>query len=189
MRDVCVPFRCGWRVLLLISVLMASVQLPAQQAMKREYQIKAVFLFNFTQFVQWPAAAFPATDSPLVIAILGEDPFGLYLDETVKGEMIDNHPLVVKRYSTVEEVRDCHILFITHADKNDIRRALDDLKVQPVLTVSDVDGFTKMGGMIRFFNENGRIKLRINVQSVSDAELVVSSKLLRLAEIVSSKNN
>jgi hypothetical protein len=177
------------RFLLLFCLLVLSLRLSAQGPVDKEYQIKAVFLFNFTQFVQWPPEAFLSNNAPLVIGILGQDPFGLYLDETVKGEMIDSHPLIVKRYATVEEVSNCHILFIAHNQKEEIRRALDNLRVQPVLTVSDVDGFTRMGGMIRFLNESDRIKLRVNVQSVQDAELVISSKLLRLAEIVSTKNN
>lgn len=172
-----------------VAIMTVSQSTPVQQPMAKEYQIKAIFLYNFTQFVQWPQEAFREADSPLVIGILGKDPFGSYLDETVKGEVINNHPLEVERYNRVEDVKECHILFITQDGKEEIKRAIDNLKVQPVLTVSEVEGFTRMGGMIRFLNDDGRIKLRINVESAAEAELVISSKLLRLAEIISRKNN
>jgi hypothetical protein len=65
----------------------------AQSSPDQEYQLKAVFLFNFAQFVEWPASAFPSPETPLVIGVLGEDPFGPYLDETVRGEKVNDRPL------------------------------------------------------------------------------------------------
>lgn len=162
---------------------------PGQQPVSKEYQIKAVFLFNFTQFVQWPSAAFAAADSPLVIGVVGDNPFGPFLEETVKGEMIEKHNLVVERYTSVEDIKDCHILFVSFDDKQDVRAALARVAGRPVLTVSDGDNFERIGGMIRFFPESGRIRLRINVEPVDNAGLIVSSKLLRLAEIVPARNN
>src|SRR5690349_18266565 len=82
-----------------------------------EYKIKAVFLYNFAQFVEWPEKAFSQTEPALVIGVLGSDPFGTYLDETVRGEMINNMPLVVKRYVNVSEVSVCHILFVSKVAK------------------------------------------------------------------------
>jgi hypothetical protein len=162
---------------------------PAQQPAAREYQIKAVFLFNFTQFVQWPTHAFKDPSSPLVIGVLGEDPFGSILNQTVTGEALENHSLVVERYSSIDDVKDCHILFISLTDRQDMRRALDKVKTRPILTVSDSEGFTRVGGMIRFYNEVGRTRLRINMEPVNESGLVISSKLLRLAEIVPGTNN
>jgi hypothetical protein len=163
--------------------------LSAQEPLAREYQIKAVFLYNFTQFVQWPEDTFSEPGAPLVIGVLGEDPFGIFLDETVKGEVINNHPLVVKRYEKVQDVNGCHILFIAQDKSQDIRRTLTHLKAQPVLTVSDVNGFARMGGMVRFLSEKGRIRLRINIEAATEANLVISSKLLRQADITTQKNN
>jgi hypothetical protein len=174
---------------ILVCALTSCVRLTAQDLLPREYQIKAVFLFNFTQFVEWPSTAFAAPNSPLVIGILGEDPFGSYLDETVKDEVVDNHPLVVERFASAKDIRVCHILFINLKEKDDIRQALDDLKSQPILTVSDLDTFLRTGGMIRFFTENSRIRIRINVDRTTEENLTISSKLLRLAEIFSQKNN
>src|SRR2546421_10219007 len=97
---------CG---LLLLGGLVAS----AQTGPSREYQVKAVFLFNFAQFVEWPPAAFAGANSPLVIGILGQDPFGAYLDETVRNEKVNNRLLEIQRYHRVEDIKTCHILFIS----------------------------------------------------------------------------
>src|SRR5258708_59565 len=91
-------------------LLMGRLELPAQTAASKEYQIKAAFLYNFTQFVSWPPEAFSEPQSPLVIGILGDDPFGSFLDEMVSGEKVNNRPLVVKRYRSVEDIKGCHVL-------------------------------------------------------------------------------
>lgn len=149
-----------------------------------EYQLKAVFLFNFAQFVEWPASAFPEPDTPLSICILGEDPFGAYLDETVRGETVANHPLAVRRYRTVEEVTGCHILFVSRQEQGHFKEILDSMKGQSVLTVSDAERFASRGGMIRFVTDRSRIRLRINLEAARAANLTLSSKLLRPAQIV-----
>jgi hypothetical protein len=169
---------------LLISSLFLSAQAPA-----REYQIKAVFLFNFAQFVEWPSDAFPETNSPLIIGVLGKDPFGDYLDETVRGEAVNGHPIVVQRYNQVQDVKTCHILFINPEDASQFKSILENLKAQNTLTVGDVNTFVRQGGMIRFYTENGKIRIRINLDSVKEADLTISSKLLRLADVVSSQKN
>src|SRR5882762_8203434 len=96
--------------------LSGGFALLAQTAPSRENQIKAVFLFNFAQFVEWPAQAFPEARTPLVIGVLGDDPFGAFLDETVRGEKVNNRPLVVQRYRRVEDIEICHILFISASE-------------------------------------------------------------------------
>ncbi len=168
---------------LLLVLLLASGMTPLQPV-AGEYKVKSVFLFNFTQFVEWPADAFADDDVPLVIGVVGGDPFGNFLDETIRGERLQNHPLVVRRYESVSEIETCHILFIATSNRQFIRQTLAQMKSKPVLTVSDSDGFARMGGMIALENEGGRVALKINAAAVNDSRLVVSSKLLRLAEIV-----
>ena len=180
--------RALWVVIFVLSLTGSTAQ-PLQEKLGREYQVKAVFLFNFTQFVEWPSEAFVEEDSPLVIGILGEDPFGAYLVETVSGEMVNGHPLIVRRYPSVEAIKDCHIIYISIKGRDEVRRVLDTLKSQPVLTVSDGEYFIRSGGMVRLFTEQGKLKIRIHVELATDAGLVISSKLLRLAEIVTPKNN
>ena len=113
------------------------------------------------------------------------DPFGSFLDETVQGEKVNNRTLVVQRFKAVEEIRDCHVLFISKSEVKQVNEIISQLKDRNILTVSDADGFAKSGVMIRFFKEKSKIRLRINIEAAKTAELSISSKLLRLAEIVS----
>lgn len=152
----------------------------------REYQIKAVFLFNFAQFVEWPASAFPDEQAPFVIGVLGSDPFGDALREAVSGERVNQRSFTVQHYERVEDIAACHVLFISQSESGQLERILPNLKNRPVLTVGETEDFAKRGGMIRLVNENNRIRMRINVESAQSAGLIISSKLLRPAEIVRS---
>ncbi len=165
-------------------LLAGGRQLPAQTAIPAEYQIKAVFLFNFAQFVEWPPQAFPEAQAPLVIGVLGEDPFGAYLDETVRGEKLNDHLVVVQRYRRAEEIGACHVLFISRSEADRLEPILARLKGRSVLTVGDFDGFARRGGMIRFVRENNKIRLRIGLETAKAANMTISSKLLRPAQIV-----
>ncbi len=169
--------------------LVGTLNLHAQLASAREYQIKAVFLFNFGQFVEWPADSFPEILSPLVIGILGEDPFDGYLDEIVRGEKVAGHPLVVQRYRELGEIKTCHILFISRSEAGKLRQIINGLRGRSILAVSDISDFTEYGGTIRFVTESNKIRLRVNLDAVKAANLIISSKLLRPAEIVTSSRN
>jgi hypothetical protein len=179
-----------WLHLAACLVVGASASTPAdalaQSSASPEYQLKAVFLFNFAQFVEWPASAFAGPDSPLVIGVLGEDPFGTYLDETVRGETVNGRPLVVRRYRGVEEIGTCHILFVSRLEQRRVQGVLDSLHGRSILTVSDTKPFATLGGMIRFVTDRNRIRLRINLEAAQAADLTLSSKLLRPAQIVST---
>src|SRR5207247_1541681 len=109
----------------------------AQTAPTKEYQVKAVFLFNFAQFVEWPTNAFPEARTPLVIGVLGDDPFGPFLDATVRGETVNGHPLAIQRYRSVDEIKECHILFISQSESTRLEDILARLKGRNILTVGD----------------------------------------------------
>ena len=166
-------------LLILYAVFFISAQIDAA----REYQIKATFLFNFTQFVEWPAESFSSPQSPAVIGILGKDPFGQYLEQAITGESLNKHPLIIKRFNSVEEINNCHILFIGPG-KNKTEDVLQKLKGKSILTVSDAGSFTKLGGMIRLYTKNDKINIQINLEAAKAENLAISSKLLKLAEIV-----
>jgi hypothetical protein len=169
---------------LVVSALLLSsgLNLSAQTTPSREYQVKAVFLFNFAQFVDWPPRAFPEPQTPLVIAVLGDDPFGTYLDETVRGEKANDRPLVVQRYHRVAEIKTCHVLFISRSENDRLEQILGSLKGRTILTVGDSEDFALHEGMIQFITEKNKIRMRINLEAVKAAGLTISSKLLRVAE-------
>ncbi|HEX5220856.1 MAG TPA: YfiR family protein [Verrucomicrobiae bacterium] len=172
------------RVILGLMVLAAPGVMRAQSAVSKEYQVKAAFLFNFAQFVEWPAKEFSDANSPLVIGILGNDPFGAILDEMVRGEKVKGHPLIVQRYRQVEEIQNCHVLFLSPSESNQVERILERLRGRSLLTVSDLEGFAQKGGIIRFVTDKGKIRFRVNLEAAKRADLTISSKLLKAAEIV-----
>jgi hypothetical protein len=171
-------------VVLLSMMLSGGPSWCAPTAISKEYQIKAVCLFNFAQFVTWPPEVFDSPDQPFRIGILGDDPFGTFLDETVQGEKVDNHPLVIERYSGVEAVKDCQILFVSASESARVKDILSSLKGRNILTVGDKEGFIRSGGVVRFVMEGNKIHLKISLEAAKDASLTISSKILRLAEIV-----
>ena len=170
--------------LVLLVPVLAGRELEAQAVRASEYQVKAVFLFNFAQFVDWPADAFADSTAPLVIGVLGADPFGGALDRTVRDERLAGRPFEVRRYQSVEEITTCHILFISRSQGSRPEAILAGLKRRPILTVSDADRFAERGGMIRFVSDRNRIRLQLNLAAAEAAQLTISSKLLRVAEIV-----
>jgi hypothetical protein len=163
-----------------VTVLMSAL-LVVQGQRASEYQVKAVFLFNFAQFVDWqPADA----QTPLRIGILGDDPFGTFLDETVRGERVGVRPIEIRRYREIGEIDACNILFITRSQNERVGQILAALQNRPILTVSDGEDFAQRGGMIQFVNDKNRVRLRINLEAAQAANVAISSKLLRVAEIV-----
>ena len=168
-------------MLLALVAAAARAQAPAAPT---EYQVKAVFLFNFSQFVDWPSASFADGRSPLVIGVLGSDPFGATLDEIVRDETVNGRPLAVRRYDSVEQIDACHILFIERSQDERLDAVLAALKGRNVLTVGDFAGFARRGGIIRFVTVGNKIRMHVNLAAAQEENLTISSKLLRPAHIV-----
>ncbi len=173
------PTRMRALAIVLISFWTATAQAPPP----REAQVKAVFLFNFAQFAEWPAETFPDATSPIIIGILGEDPFGPFLEKIVSGEHIGEHPIQVRRFASAEEAQACHILFIDKNKSRDIERILEQLRGKNILTVSDMKDFASRGGVIGLFIEDNKTKFEINLKEYKDSNVVISSRVLRLAAL------
>ena len=154
----------------------------AQAQVSREYQLKAVFLYNFAQFTEWPPGAFADEKFPIVFGILGTDPFGRFLDDTITGETVRGRPLVVEHYRRAEEIKTCHILFVSQSEARQMDALVRSLKGKPILTVADADGPSSAGAIIRFAVENNKVHFRINQEAAGAAGLTLSSKLLRVAD-------
>ena len=147
-----------------------------------EYQVKAAFLLNFTKFIEWPASAFVAPDAPIVICVLGEDPFGSLLDQVVSGELVNGRRVVAQRVRNLPAAKTCQVLFVGRVDKG-VLKGLPALG-QGVLTVGEGEGFLRGGGTIAFVIENRRVRFGISESAAANAGLVVSSKLLNIARSV-----
>ena len=167
---------------LLFPLLQQSV--VGQSSAISEFRVKATFLFQFTLFVDWPAEAFSTAQTPLVIGIFGEDPFGTFLEETVRDERANGHALAVERYRRLEEVKNCHVLFVSGSEASRTGDIVTALKGRSILIVGDSNGFADRGGMIQFVTQENRIRLRINLAAARAANLTISSKLLRPATVI-----
>lgn len=174
------------RYILLALLFIGGYDLQAQMGPVPQSEVKAVFLYNFTGFVEWPGASFTDANAPLVIGVWGDNPFGNYLNDVIANEKKTTHPLQVKYFTRVEDIKNCHILFINKQKPEQISQAITLLKGTSVLTVGDSPDFVKSGGMIRFLNQDNKVRLQINMSAVKNSELAISSKLLRLAELLNN---
>ena len=151
-----------------------------------EYQVKAVFLYNFTKFVNWPADADSSIKASFVIGIVGEDPFRAILENTVGEERVQDHPIVIQRFRSDETVTNCNILFIARSEKDRVKAVLEQVKGRAILTVADTPQAAEQGVMINLSLVEGSVKMEINQTAVESAGLQISAKVLSLARIVSS---
>lgn len=171
--------RRAWFPVILLLLCVIS-QLQAQRA--PEYQVKAAFLLNFSKFVEWPGDAFARQSDIFILGVLGTDPFGDYLDEIVEGEKIEGKKLIIQRYSSVDDIHDCQILFI-NMPPEETAAAIEKLKGRSILTISDEPDFSQMGGIVQFYKKDDAVRLQINPDAAKQASLSLSSKLLRIAKI------
>lgn len=170
-----------FRAILALCLALGTVALAAG-AGPGEYEVKAAFLYNFARFVEWPDA--PGGAEPFVVTVLGRDPFGSALDDTLRGKAIDRRPVVVRRVSRPEDLGKSQIVFICDSEKDRLPAILKGLESAPVLTVGEMSDFAERGGVIRFKVEQDRVRLEINVAAAARSRLRISSQLLKLARIV-----
>ena len=149
-----------------------------------EYELKAVLLFNLARFVDWPPSAFNKPDEPIIIGVLGHDPFGRALDEVVRGETINGHPVYAERYQSVKAAMRCQILFLSSSEQGRLRHDLAATQARPILTVGEQEGFLREGGIIRLYvNSEQKVRLQLNIEAAKTHSITISSKLLRVAEV------
>lgn len=186
-RGLITNFQCGWAPLAGVVVALAfflTTGLFAQQAKPSEYQVKATYLYNFGRFVKWPDALPAGKGDSFSVCVLGQDPFGPILDSTLAGETLDGKRVVLRRISKPQDAGECRILFISSTEERHLKEILTALDESGVLTVSDMPGFTRRGGMIQFVLEGERVRFEINLASAESARLVLSSQLLKVAASV-----
>ena len=146
-------------------------------------EIKGGFLFNFAQFVEWPAEAVPAGD-PLALCVVDDAAVSDALEQTIKGRTVAGHRLAVRRLKTGAPLPTCHVLYVAGSD---LKRALDVVETVQgavVLTVGDAARFAQTGGMVELFLEGGRMRFAVNVDALQRARVRLSSRVLGLARIV-----
>ena len=173
----------GFWLMLLLLLPGGGTNLFAQTTSK-EYQIKAAFLFNFMQFVEWPPTVFKNADDPFRIGVLGQDPFNAALEDTVQGETISNHKIIVEHAMQVDDLKNCELIFISKSEKKHVPEILSALDDKPILTVSEIEGFAERGGGINFYLEGNKVRFEVNPDAARHDGLKVSSQLLSLGKII-----
>jgi hypothetical protein len=161
-------------------IMLAPSPLHAQS---KEYQIKAAFLFNFAQFVLWPATAYTNTTEPFQIGVLGDNPFGKALEETVRGETIQGRQILIVQSSHIEKLAGSQILFISKSEVAHFNEVFSKLDSKPTLTVSEDPGFIQHGGVINFYRDGTKIRFEINPDVAGKNGLKVGSELLTVGKI------
>jgi hypothetical protein len=172
----------------LTTLLLAGLLLPAAARgappTPTEYEVKTAFLFNFAKFVEWPQAAFPDAGAPFTICVLAEGALGLQMAGTLSEKTVHDRPLAVRRLDGPGDAGGCQVVFLGPSEGGRVEKDLSALKGAPVLTVGDVEGFARRGGMIGFTLKDRRVRFDINQTPAAVAGLKISSQLLKLAETV-----
>ncbi|MGH9632352.1 MAG: YfiR family protein [Bryobacteraceae bacterium] len=185
---MCASFSKALRVAITLALCGTWISGPsaihAKPPISPEYIIKAAYIYNFAMFVEWPPDAFARDDAPIVIGIVGADPFGSALEETVRDKRVNRKRFVIKRVQGGQDLRDCHIVFFNSAESERLGEIPNQLRGLPVLLVGEGPAFAKRGGMINFVLENKRVLCEINVAAAKRARLAIDSKLLSIAKIV-----
>lgn len=172
--------------LLAALTLLAAPATGRAEAAATEYELKAAFLYNFTKFVEWPAAAFHDDRSSLRLCVLGEDPFGGSLQAIAKEE-VAGRKVTVLRSDLLSDPSGCQILFVSRSEEGRLTAILEAVRDAPVLTVGEMEGFLEVGGIINFILQGSKVRFEINQESAERAGIKISSKLLRLATRVVSE--
>ena len=187
MYHAALSFSVPWRqILVVLCTGMAFHTAPAMVLAEgpSEYQVKAAFIYHFTQFIEWSQTNFESANSPFRLCIVGPDPFGAILEDTLQGKTVGGHPFSLVRNPAPREIDRCHMLFLAKGHAT-LRATLQtSLAFTQILTVGEQREFLDAGGMIQFYLDGQKIRFAFNLDAVKLSELKVSPKLLRLAQIV-----
>ncbi len=179
------------RVSVIIVCWFLSNASPKALSLNREsaeYPLKLAFLYNFAKFVEWPSDSFRSPGAPLAICIVGHDPFSLDIENELRARPVGGHPVEFVALKPTDTLNACHIVFVPVTEKDQAARIVRSLKGSRALTVGESEGFAVRGGIINFTVEGGNVRFEINRLAADRAGLKISSKLLKLAKIVTEQD-
>jgi hypothetical protein len=185
----------GWtrrhpaQVLRIVVLLMAAHFVAAQSSVPLEYRIKASFLATFPSFIDWPGGAFPTAETPFLVCVVGDFRFGTYLSEVTRSTAPHGRRIEVRWVHKDQELRNCHILFVSRSESKRYARVLQIVQGADVLTVGETPDFLDAGGALSFSFQNEALQFEVNLVAANDAHLKVSSKLLAIARRVVNNPN
>ena len=167
-----------------LAALAISPGFLVAQGQSGEYHVKAAFLLNFAQFIEWPVEAFADAQSPIVVGVLGDDPFGSTLEEVFREASAQGRPLIIQRSRHVDDLRQAHLIFISRSERDRISEVVAGLKDVSAATVSEIPEFARRGGVINFYLDGKKVRFEINPGAAERKRLKISSQLLKRARIV-----
>ncbi len=187
-RDPLRPGRLpGWGRLSLVLVMVLTVlarAAPNGGSAPKEPAVKAAFLYNFTKFIDWPAAAFDRPDAPFIIAMLGPTPIAAELGQAVRGRKVGGREVIIRHCRTATEAAVAQMVFVV-ADDATMRELLQRVDGRPVILVGESERFLRQGGTIAFlFEADNKVRFAINMTAADRAGLRISAQLQKLAKSI-----
>ena len=171
-------------VMALITATALALALPCRGGEPtREARVEAAFIYNFTQFVEWPTDALGEKGAPFIIAVLGDDPLAGALEEAMAGKTVQGRPIAIGHFASPDQIRHCHVLFVPAAQDGASAPILAKLGRMPLLTIGEGSTFMAAGGAMRLFLEDGRMKFELAPNVLDASRLKASAKLMKLARI------
>ncbi len=181
------PFRGLLNAGVAVSLVLASLPLQAQDSAALEYRAKANYLAKFPSFVEWPVSALPSVDSPFLLCVYGEYPFGISLAEFTRGATIQKRRIETRWIHKEQELHACQVLFVSRSEQKRYRQVLEAVSGQMVFTVGETPGFLDAGGILCFSMQQGTLQFEVDLDEANKAHLKISSRLLALARHVVSR--
>lgn len=173
-----------WAILFGLAIFCGSLQSTgADTAVPREHLIKAAYLYNFAKFVQWPDIAFNSSQTPFKIAVVGDVEFESALSE-IENKTINSRKIVLDQLEATNGLDNYHLVFLSRSLDDKIDQIVSQLAGKAVLTISDVNNFSRMGGIIHLYEMDHKIRFNVNMEAADRNQLKISSKLLKLARVV-----
>ena len=170
---------------LLVPLLLCLCSGPATALdSAKEYEIKAVYLFNLGNFTGWPITAFNAPDTPFQLCLLGEDPFQGKLDFIAGKKHIHKRKVELHYLENISQAADCHVLYISASEQLRLPKILEWLQDKAILTVSDMERFARRGGMIELFAQDNKVRIALVPQTIEEVGLKPGTNLMQMAQII-----
>lgn len=177
----------AFKVVASLIIISFQVQVLSQSD---EYLMKAIAMEQLSRFIEWPSEAFDSNPStPFIIAVIGKNPFGKKLEEAYTDHHIKKRTVKIVYIEKIEQLEDCHILFVSSSKKKELSKIVDTLKGTPILTVADTHGYAESGILANFFIEDNKLRFEINEKGMEEAGLNVSFLLIKVAKIVNTQDN
>jgi hypothetical protein len=166
---------------LALTTLFSPARKPDAQA--SEAELKAAWMYNFSQHVEWPAAAFKDERAPMIVSILGQHPLEEALSKVVRGKTAQGRSIEIRRAALPAELKGAHLVFLPDSEKERLEAAVAVLKGSPALLVTETEGSVRRGATLNFFMDESRVRFEASVDNATRAGLSISTKLLKFARL------